>query len=148
MRKNAPTPLDNWANRRAFLTATGIASATAILGMVPAGRLAYAAALTKSQRDQLTPDDIVALMKKGNERFRLGQESPHDYLAQQKASAKGQYPAAVILGSSTPVRRPRRSSIWASATASTRVWPATSPTTTSSGAWSSPARSPGRRSCL
>ena len=36
-------------------------------------------------------------MKKGNERFRLGQESPHDYLAQQKASAKGQYPAAVIL---------------------------------------------------
>ncbi len=36
-------------------------------------------------------------MKKGNERFRLGQESPHDYLAQQKATAKGQYPAAVIL---------------------------------------------------
>jgi carbonic anhydrase len=30
-------------------------------------------------------------------RFRLGKESPHDYLAQQKASAKGQYPAAVIL---------------------------------------------------
>ena len=36
-------------------------------------------------------------MKKGNKRFRLGKESPHDYLAQQKASAKGQYPAAVIL---------------------------------------------------
>jgi carbonic anhydrase len=36
-------------------------------------------------------------MKQGNERFRLGKESPHDYLAQQKASAKGQYPAAVIL---------------------------------------------------
>ena len=97
MRKNAPTPLDSWANRRAFLRATGIASATAILGMLPAGPLAYAAALTKAQRDKLTPDDIIALMKKGNERFRLGQESPHDYLAQQKASAKGQYPAAVIL---------------------------------------------------
>ena len=63
----------------------------------PAGRVAYAAALTKAQRDKLTPDEIIALMKKGNERFRLGQESPHDYLAQQKASAKGQYPAAVIL---------------------------------------------------
>ena len=36
-------------------------------------------------------------MKKGNQRFRLGRESPHDYLAQQKATAKGQYPAAVIL---------------------------------------------------
>ena len=45
----------------------------------------------------MTPDEIIALMKKGNERFRLGQESPHDYLAQQKATAKGQYPAAVIL---------------------------------------------------
>ena len=36
-------------------------------------------------------------MKEGNQRFRLGKESPHDYLAQQKASAKGQYPAAMIL---------------------------------------------------
>ncbi len=97
MRKNAPTPLDNRVNRRAFLTTTSIASATAILGIVPAGRLAYAATLTKEQRDKLTPDDIIALMKKGNERFRIGQESPHDYLVQQKASAKGQYPAAVIL---------------------------------------------------
>ena len=36
-------------------------------------------------------------MTQGNRRFRLGKESPHDYLAQQKASAKDQYPAAVIL---------------------------------------------------
>ena len=75
MRKNAPTPLDNRVYRRAFLTTTSIASATAILGIAPAGRLAYAATLTKEQRDMLTPDDIIALMKKGNERFRLGQES-------------------------------------------------------------------------
>src|SRR5207344_744756 len=40
---------------------------------------------------------IIELMKKGNQRFRLGKESPHNYLAQQKASAKGQFPAAVIL---------------------------------------------------
>jgi carbonic anhydrase len=67
------------------------------LGVLPAGRLVYAAALTKAQRDKMTPDDIIAVMKKGNQRFRVGKESPHDYLAQQKASAKGQYPAAVIL---------------------------------------------------
>ena len=36
-------------------------------------------------------------MKEGNQRFRMGRESPHDYLAQQKASAKGHHPAAVIL---------------------------------------------------
>ncbi len=88
---------DDRMNRRGFLSITGIASVATILGVAPVGRLVYAAALTRAQRDKLTPDDIIALMKKGNERFRLGQESPHDYLAQQKGSAKGQYPAAVIL---------------------------------------------------
>src|SRR5438046_3684251 len=88
---------DDRMNRRGFLSLTGIASVATILGVAPVGRLVYAAALTRAQRDKLTPDDIIALMKKGNERFRLGQESPHDYLAQQKGSAKGQYPAAVIL---------------------------------------------------
>jgi carbonic anhydrase len=98
MGRNAPSrPGDDRVNRRGFLTITATASSMTILGVAPAGRLAHATALTKAQRDKLTPEDIIALMKKGNERFRLGQESPHDYLAQQKTSAKGQYPAAVIL---------------------------------------------------
>jgi len=80
--------------RRAFLRIAGAATA---LGVFPAGQVTYAAALSKAQREKLTPDDVIALMKKGNQRFRRGKESPHDYLAQQKASAKGQYPAAVIL---------------------------------------------------
>jgi carbonic anhydrase len=84
------------ADRRSFLKATGIVMATTVLGAAPAGPV-YAAALSQGQRDKMTPDDIVAVMKKGNERFRVGKESPHNYLAQQKASAKGQYPAAVIL---------------------------------------------------
>ena len=84
-------------DRRDFLRTSGLAIATTILTAAPAGHRAHAAALSKGQRDKLTPDEIIALMKKGNERFRRGQESPHDYLAQQKGSAKGQYPAAVIL---------------------------------------------------
>ncbi|HZR80102.1 MAG TPA: carbonic anhydrase family protein [Candidatus Binatia bacterium] len=80
--------------RRGFLAIAGAAAAAATFSASP---LAYAAALSKAQRDKLTPDEILAMMKQGNERFRLGKESPHDYLAQQKASAKGQYPAAVIL---------------------------------------------------
>ena len=83
--------------RRYFLRISAVGAGIAGLGIVSAGRPVHAAALTKAQRDKLTPDEIIALMKKGNERFRLGQESPHDYLAQQKASAGGQYPAAVIL---------------------------------------------------
>jgi carbonic anhydrase len=94
---NPLTFLDDYLPRRRFLKSAGIATATTALGLVPAWHLAYAAALTKAQREKLTPDDIIALMKKGNQRFRVGKESPHNYLAQQKASAKGQYPAAVIL---------------------------------------------------
>jgi carbonic anhydrase len=86
-------PLD----RRRFLKLTGVAAATTAMGMAPVGNIAHGVALTKGQRDNLTPDQIIALMSDGNERFRLGKESPHDYLAQQRASAKGQYPAAVIL---------------------------------------------------
>jgi len=85
------------ANRRRFLKLTGVAAATTALGVAPGRNLAHAAALSKEQRDKLTPDDIIKAMKRGNDRFRQGKESPHDYLAQQKASAKGQYPAAVIL---------------------------------------------------
>ena len=58
---------------------------------------AEAAALTKEQRDQLTPDQVVEMLKAGNERFRTGKMQAHDYLAQKRASAGGQYPAAAIL---------------------------------------------------
>jgi carbonic anhydrase len=95
--KTPSTLPDNYLHRRSFLKIASVATATTALSMAPAWHLAYAAALTKAQREKLTPDDIIALMKKGNQRFRGGKESPHDYLAQQKASAKGQYPAGVIL---------------------------------------------------
>ena len=83
-------------NRRSFLKTTSAAAVTAVVTTAPIGNIAYGA-LTKAQRDKLTPDEIIELMKQGNQRFRLGKESPHDYLTQQKASATGQYPAAVIL---------------------------------------------------
>jgi carbonic anhydrase len=57
----------------------------------------HAAAMTKAERDKLSPDDILALMKKGNQRFSSGQPEDHDFLAQQRATASGQYPLAVLL---------------------------------------------------
>src|SRR5262245_23815040 len=94
--KSRPLSPHGGLGRRSFLKVAGVATAVAIVS-VPGHRRAHAAALSQAQRDRLSPDEIVALMKAGNERFRLGKESPHDYLAQQKASAKGQYPAALIL---------------------------------------------------
>jgi carbonic anhydrase len=74
-----------------------MAGGAALAGLAVSPRIAWAAALTKAQRDRMTPDEIIQLMKKGNERFRKGEKTTQNYLAQQRASAKGQYPAAVIL---------------------------------------------------
>jgi carbonic anhydrase len=97
MCKHAFTRPHNLLSRRSLLEVTTAAAITAAVGLTAGSAPAYAAALTKAQRDKLTPDEIIALMKDGNERFRVGKESPHDYLAQQKASAKGQYPVAMLL---------------------------------------------------
>lgn len=83
-------------HRRSFLTASA-ATAIAFTGAGVLAGVAHADALTKVQRDRLSPDDILALMKKGNKRFYSGKREDRDVLAQQRASAKGQYPAAVLL---------------------------------------------------
>jgi carbonic anhydrase len=87
---------DRWG-RRNFLKATGAASAIGIAGSVLFAESARADALTKAQRDAMTPEQIIEVMKKGNERFREGVRKNRNYLNEQRASAKGQYPAAVLL---------------------------------------------------
>lgn len=86
--------------RRTLLkSALGVAALGAVGGLsLGWAGLAEAAALTREQRDKLTPDDVIAMLKRGNERFRTGKMEQHNYLAQKRASANGQYPAAVVLG--------------------------------------------------
>ena len=85
--------------RRTLLkSALGFAAVSAIGGvqwLVPG--FAEAATLTKEQRDAMTPDQVIAMLKEGNERFRAGKMQEHDYLKQKRISAGGQFPAAVIL---------------------------------------------------
>src|SRR5689334_889391 len=82
--------------RRMWLKAA-VSTVTVVAGIGFEADTAEAAALTKEKRDSLTPDQIIELMKKGNARFRAGKMQPRDFLAQKRASAAGQYPAAVIL---------------------------------------------------
>ena len=84
-------------SRRNFLRRSAIVSAAGLAGASFLAQTVYAAALTQEQRDKLTPDQVIALMKKGNERFRSGKMTDQDFLAQKRATASGQYPAAVIL---------------------------------------------------
>jgi len=55
-------------------------------------------ALTKEQRDRMTPAEVIDALKNGNERFRTGTMRSRDYRDQQRSSAAGQFPAAVTLG--------------------------------------------------
>lgn len=83
-------------DRRGFLKGTG-ATTLGLLSGCFVSAPAFADALTKEQREKMTPDQIIEAMKKGNKRFRDGVRKERNYLNEQKASAKGQYPAAVLL---------------------------------------------------
>jgi carbonic anhydrase len=85
------------SDRRHFLTIVGATTVVGSVGGALGPRLAYADTLTRAERDKLTPDQIIALMKQGNERFLKGDEPRPNYIAQQKATANDQHPAAVIL---------------------------------------------------
>lgn len=58
---------------------------------------AAAASLSREQRDAMTPDQVIDMLRAGNQRFRSGEMQPRDFLAQKRATASGQYPAAVVL---------------------------------------------------
>lgn len=87
------------ARRRLLKSTLGLAALSAVGGIssLALAPLAYADALTQEQRDKLTPDQILELLQRGNERFRTGKMHPHDFLAQKRATAAGQHPAVALL---------------------------------------------------
>jgi len=82
-------------DRRAFCKAVSVATAVGAVEASLGSVLAHAD-LTKEQRDKMTPDEVIQHMKAGNERFRAGRPQHRDLMAEAKATAKGQYPAAVV----------------------------------------------------
>src|SRR6266852_6342707 len=82
-------------DRRAFCKAVGVATAVGIVEASLGSVLAHAD-LTKEQRDKMTADEILQQMKAGNERFRAGKPQHRDLMREAKATAKGQYPAAIV----------------------------------------------------
>jgi carbonic anhydrase len=82
-------------DRRAFFKAAGVATAVGVVGAGVGSVLAHAE-LTKEQRDKMTADEIIQQMKAGNERFRAGKPKHRDLVREAKATAKGQYPAAIV----------------------------------------------------
>lgn len=53
--------------------------------------------LTREERDQLTPDEVLELLKQGNQRFAAGTLTSRDHSKLVREAALGQHPKAVIL---------------------------------------------------
>lgn len=53
--------------------------------------------LSKEDRDALTPADVLAAMKEGNNRFINNTLTARDHSAQVRKSASGQYPKAAVI---------------------------------------------------
>ncbi|MHB1179187.1 MAG: bifunctional SulP family inorganic anion transporter/carbonic anhydrase, partial [Daejeonella sp.] len=53
--------------------------------------------LDRQAQEQLTPEDIVAILKKGNVRFTQGKWSEKYFRHQVNATSSGQYPMAVVI---------------------------------------------------
>ena len=82
-------------DRRDFCKAVGVTTAVGVVEASLGSMLAHAD-LTKEQRDKMTPDEVIQHMKAGNERFRSGKPQHRDLMSEAKATAKGQYPAAIV----------------------------------------------------
>lgn len=101
MKKSLGRSVENrGVDRREFLgAALGACALSPSLGFLSVQLGGSASgSLTKAQRDAMTPSQVIDELKKGNERFRAGKMATRDYVAEQRSSAAGQYPAAVILG--------------------------------------------------
>jgi carbonic anhydrase len=83
-------------DRRSLLGLGGLGAA-ALAGGLSFAVPARAAALTQAQRDALTPAQVVRMVYDGNARFVTGMRKPRDWLAEQRETAAGQYPAAIFL---------------------------------------------------
>ena len=77
---------------------TALLSSVGMAVRIDAQSERHGGALTKAERDALTPAQVIEELKRGNERFQAGKSLPHDYRHQQRTSAAAQYPAAVVLG--------------------------------------------------
>lgn len=80
-------------DRRALFGGAVAAAAIAAGVAAPVG----ATALTAAARDALTPDKIIELMLAGNARFVSGTGRERNMIADMKATADGQFPAAVVV---------------------------------------------------
>lgn len=103
------------SERRLFIKKATLFSrviATSLLTGLPFSAEARSELFSKQERDELSPAEVIEMIKSGNDRFRKCEKPEHDFLSQtQKRINAAQYPVAVILGcidSRTPAETAHR----------------------------------------
>jgi carbonic anhydrase len=76
---------------------TGILVSAVAIPISGAGPDQVREVMTAETQKALTPEQVLADLKAGNQRFVGGKLTPRDYLAQVEATASGQYPKAIVL---------------------------------------------------
>jgi carbonic anhydrase len=76
----------------------GGALASSLITMNRAWAMDQCAALTAERRTAISPDDALAKLKAGNERFVSRNMRNCDLIEQVRATAGGQFPSAVVIG--------------------------------------------------
>ena len=84
-------------NRRQLLMAVPLSAAMPLAAFAQSGALDETV-MTGASQKAMTPDQALAELKAGNERFLSGPMYRRDWVSQVKATAAGQYPFAVVLG--------------------------------------------------
>ncbi len=92
------TPLLIALAAAAALASVGCAPPPAPVAEIPPGPELVHDVLTAAAQQAMTPQQVLADLKAGNERFSAGLLTPRDYMAQAEATAAGgQFPKATIL---------------------------------------------------
>lgn len=84
-------------DRRQLLAALPIAAAVPLIAQAQGGEVDNVVMNGASQK-AMTPDQALAELMAGNQRFLSGRMYRRDWVSQVKATAEGQYPFAVVLG--------------------------------------------------
>ena len=85
----------NFKNRYLALIALLLGGLTLTPILAAAGN--PATAMTREAQQAITPDEALAMLKRGNQRFLDGKMVNRDYVAQVKQTSRGQFPFASIV---------------------------------------------------
>jgi carbonic anhydrase len=83
--------------RLASVAALGLVAGCASTTADSAKQAPNSAVTTAADQKATTPDEALARLLSGNERFVAGKSLQHNYPAQVKATSTGQYPYAIVL---------------------------------------------------